>query len=100
MSGSLSLAETLSIVDSWSALITFFETLSITDTVAMGGSLNVSEIISIIDSFIRWIEHPLWIEETKSEVGWTKETKPTTDWIEEDKKDISWIEETKKIKLD
>ena len=119
-SGSLNLAETLSIVDSWTVLITFFESLSITDTVAMGGSLNVSEIISIIDSFIRWIEHPIyteeiksdvswtkevkpttnWDKETKVEVGWTKETKPTTDWIEEDKKDISWEEETKKIKLD
>ena len=119
-SGSLNLAETLSIVDSWTVLKTFFETLSIADTVAMGGSLNVSEIISIIDSFIRWIEHPIYTEEIKSdvswikevkpttnwdkeikvEVGWTKETKPTTDWEKETKPTTDWEEETKKIKLD
>ena len=121
-SGSLNLAETLSIADSWTVLKTFFETLSITDTVAMGGSLNVSEIISIIDSFIRWIEHPIYTEEIKSDVSWIKETKPagisateeekpTISWLEEIKPDgisaieetkgtISYEEETKKIKLD
>ena len=121
-SGSLSFAETLSIVDSWTVLKNFYETLSITDTVAMGGTLNVSEIISIIDSFIRWIEHPIYTEETKSDVSWTKEAKPagisateeekpTISWskeikpdgisaIEETKGTISYEEETKKIKLD
>ena len=74
-SGSLSFAETLSIVDSWTVLKTFFETLSIADTVTMGGSLNVSEIISIIDSFIRWIEHPIYTEPTKSSLSYTEPTK-------------------------
>jgi len=94
-SGSLSLAETLSIVDSWTVVFTLLETISITDTTSTAGTKTLNELLHLIDTFIRWIEHPLYTEETKSDVSWTKETKPTTNWDKETKVDVGWIEEIK-----
>ena len=94
-SGSLSLAETLSIADSWSTLLTLFETLSITDTTSTAGTKTLNELLHLIDTFIRWIEHPIFTEPTKSISSYTEPTKTNPIYTEPAKSNPTFVKPTK-----
>ena len=63
-SWTLAKAETLSIVDTWSALIAFFETLSIIDSKVTSGELDLNETLSIMDTKVT--STSLFFQETLS----------------------------------
>ena len=94
-SGSLSLAETLSIVDSWTVVFTLLETISITDTTSTAGTKTLNELLHLIDTFIRWIEHPIFTEPTKSISSYTEPTKTNPIYTEPAKSNPTFVKPTK-----